>query len=79
MAILSYSAFIVAVDQVTKLPITDRFYLGETYEALGSFVRFIFVQNPGIAFGLHFGSAMISSKEKTPLALSLEQAAFSLS
>jgi signal peptidase II len=57
MAILFYSAFIVAFDQVTKLLIKDRFYLGETYEALGSFVRFIFVQNPGIAFGLHFGSA----------------------
>jgi len=56
MAILFYSAFIVVFDQLTKLLIKDRFYLGETYEALGSIVRFIFVQNPGIAFGIHFGS-----------------------
>jgi signal peptidase II len=57
MAILFFSLLIVVIDQSTKLAIKSRFYLGETYDALGSLVRFTFVQNPGIAFGIHFGSA----------------------
>jgi signal peptidase II len=56
MAILFYSFFIIALDQITKLAIKNRFNLHETYEAFGSILRFTYVQNPGIAFGLHFGS-----------------------
>jgi len=61
MAILFFSLLIVVIDQLTKLAIKSRFYLGETYEALGSLVRFTFVQNPGIAFGIHFSNAWFYS------------------
>jgi signal peptidase II len=61
MAILIFSLLIVVIDQLTKLAITSRFYLGETYEALGSLVRFTFVKNPGIAFGIHFSNAWFYS------------------
>jgi signal peptidase II len=55
MAILFFSLFVVVIDQATKLIVKNRFDLGETHEALGSVLRFTFVQNPGIAFGIHFG------------------------
>jgi len=55
MAILFYSLFIVIIDQITKLIIKNRFDLHETYNALGSILHFTHVQNPGIAFGIHFG------------------------
>jgi len=57
MVILFYSLFIIVLDQVSKIIIKSRFNLHETHDALGSLLRFVYVQNPGIAFGFHFGSA----------------------
>ncbi len=57
MAILFYSLLVIVLDQISKVIIKSRFNLHETYEAAGSILRFVYVQNPGIAFGFHFGSA----------------------
>jgi len=58
MNILFFSLLILALDQFTKLAIATRFHLGETYEALAPILRFTYVHNPGIAFGIHFSSAL---------------------
>ena len=57
MAILFYSLLVIILDQASKLMIKSRFNLHETYDALGSILRFVYVQNPGIAFGFHFSHA----------------------
>jgi len=57
MAILFYSFLVIILDQATKILVKSRFNLHETYDALGSILRFIYVQNPGIAFGFHFSHA----------------------
>lgn len=57
MAILFYSFLIIILDQTTKILVKSRFNLHETYDALGSILRFVYVQNPGIAFGFHFSHA----------------------
>lgn len=57
MAILFYSLLVITLDQASKLMIKNRFNLHETYDALGSILRFVYVQNPGIAFGFHFSHA----------------------
>lgn len=57
MAILLYSLLVIILDQASKLIIKSRFNLHETYDTLGSILRFVYVQNPGIAFGLHFSHA----------------------
>jgi len=62
--LLTLSVLIVVVDQATKLAVKgfDLFgihYAGmqmyESKEVLGDFLRFTFVENPGMAFGLNFG------------------------
>jgi len=57
MAILFYSLLVIVLDQISKITIKSRFNLHETYDALGSILRFVYVQNPGIAFGFHFSHA----------------------
>jgi len=59
MAILFYSLLVIVLDQISKVIIKSRFNLHETYEALGSILRFVYVQNPGIAFGFHFSHAWL--------------------
>jgi len=55
MRILSISAFIIALDQATKLAIKARFFLGESKGLLGDFLRFTYIENPGMAFGIRIG------------------------
>ena len=59
-----WSFILIAFDQITKL-ITKGFNifgfsregmrLGESIEVIGDFLRFTFVENPGMAFGIEFG------------------------
>jgi len=58
MWVLVFTAVVVAFDQITKLAIKERFYLGESIELLGDVLRFTYIQNPGMAFGLSFGSPL---------------------
>ncbi len=55
MRILAISALIVVLDQVTKLAIKARFFLGESLDLLGDFLRFTYIENPGMAFGIRIG------------------------
>ena len=55
MRILIVSVLIVALDQITKLAIKDRFFLGESIELWNDFLRFTYIENPGMAFGIRIG------------------------
>lgn len=62
--LLALSALLVLIDQGTKLAVKgfnlfgvrhEGMYLGESISVIGDFLRFTFVENPGMAFGLDFG------------------------
>ena len=46
---------VILADQLSKNWITKNFSLWESREILGSFIKFSYVKNPGIAFGLPVG------------------------
>ena len=52
------AAFVVAIDQATKLWIRSHLPLGESLQEVG-FVRLIHVQNTGSAFGLFANQAFL--------------------
>lgn len=54
MRILGISAFIILFDQLTKLLVKSKFALGESIKILGEFLRFTYIENPGMAFGINF-------------------------
>ena len=47
---------IVIIDQLSKYWIKTNFILWESREILGSFLKFSYVNNPGIAFGISVGN-----------------------
>jgi signal peptidase II len=66
--VLFLSAFIVIIDQISKLWIKGisipalginwhGLPLGRSYDILGSFFRITFVENPGMAFGISVGTS----------------------
>jgi len=66
--LLTFSALLMVLDQITKLAVKgfDLFgirYQGmqlyESRQVLGDFLRWTFVENPGMAFGLNFGMPVI--------------------
>jgi signal peptidase II len=58
MGVLVFTVLVVALDQITKLTIKDQFYLGQSIEILGDILRFTYIQNPGMAFGIRFGGRL---------------------
>ena len=58
MWVLSVSAAVVVLDQVTKQLVRQNFKLYESVEVLGNFFRLTYVENSGIVFGIDVGSAM---------------------
>jgi signal peptidase II len=67
---LAFAAAIVVIDQASKLAVKGFNLLGiqhagmqlyESREVLGDFLRFTYVENPGMAFGLNFGMPIILS------------------
>ena len=66
---LLFIAFLLIVlDQATKIAVKGfslfgfthpGMFLGESIPVLGEFLRFTFVENPGMAFGVEFGSGKI--------------------
>jgi signal peptidase II len=56
MIILLFTVLIVLLDQAAKLAIQSRFQLHESRDVLGSVLRWTYVQNPGIAFGIDIGN-----------------------
>ena len=51
--------FIVIIDQLSKNWIKTNFILWESREILGSFLKFSYVNNPGIAFGISVGDWVV--------------------
>ncbi len=49
--LLTTTALLVAMDQVTKIYVQSKFYLGESVTVIENYFNFTYVQNPGAAFG----------------------------
>jgi signal peptidase II len=58
MGILLFTVLVVGLDQITKLFVKSRFYLGESTEVFGDVLRFTYIQNPGMAFGIRVGGKL---------------------
>jgi len=58
MWVLGFTVLVVVLDQITKLAVKDRFYLGESIEIFGDVLRFTYIQNPGMAFGIRLGGPL---------------------
>ncbi|MGH7596266.1 MAG: signal peptidase II [bacterium] len=58
MGVLVFTVLVVILDQITKLAVKARFYLGESIEIFGDTLRFTYIQNPGMAFGIRFGGKL---------------------
>jgi len=65
---LSISGLVVIFDQLTKNIVKAQMELGESYNILGTFLKFTFVENKGLAFsikvsnlGIFTGLSMIAS------------------
>jgi len=50
---------VVLFDQITKYLIRHFMDLGQTLNIAGNIVRFTYVENPGIAFGLHLSNRFV--------------------
>lgn len=65
---LLLSLLLIIVDQVSKVAVKGfslfgiehyGMYLGQSFPVLGEFLRITYVENPGMAFGIGFGSGKI--------------------
>lgn len=50
---------IIVVDQITKAIVRNRMRLGESIAVIGDWFKITFTENPGMAFGIQFGSPMV--------------------
>jgi len=55
MGVLVITAIIIVLDQITKLIVKSRFFLEESMAVLGDVLRFTYIENPGMAFGIRLG------------------------
>lgn len=58
MGILFFTFFVVVLDQITKLIVKSRFYIRESIEIFGDLVRFTYIENEGMAFGIRVGNKL---------------------
>jgi signal peptidase II len=58
MNVLFFSAIILLADQATKLTIKNRVDLRDSISVMGDFFRLTYIENPGMAFGIQFGSPL---------------------
>lgn len=49
------SLIIVTADQITKIIVKFKMDYGSSIDIIGDFLKFTYVENPGMAFGLDFG------------------------
>ena len=66
--LLFYAFLLIVLDQATKIAVKGfslmgfthhGMFLGESISVIGEFLRCTFVENPGMAFGVEFGSGKI--------------------
>lgn len=55
MRIIWVSFILIVLDQASKIIVKSKMLYGESINILGDFLKFTFVENPGMAFGLDFG------------------------
>lgn len=55
MKVLISSLLVVIADQITKLFIKSNYITGVPHDIIGNIIRFTFVENSGVAFGIHVG------------------------
>lgn len=55
--VLSLTFFVLILDQVSKIWVKSTFHLGESLPVL-PFFKITFVENPGMAYGIHFGGIL---------------------
>ena len=53
------SLIVVIIDQLTKIWVKNNFSLFESRNIIGDFLRFSYVENPGIAFGIRLGNLKV--------------------
>tara|TARA_B110000196_G_scaffold147921_1_gene127976 strand:- start:1058 stop:1549 length:492 start_codon:yes stop_codon:yes gene_type:complete len=53
------SLIVVILDQLTKIWVKNNFSLFESRNIIGDFLRFSYVENPGIAFGIRLGNLKV--------------------
>ncbi|MGP8153426.1 MAG: signal peptidase II [Smithella sp.] len=53
------TAFVIALDQITKAAIMAKFFIHESYAVINGFFNLVYVMNPGAAFGFLANSSAI--------------------
>ena len=56
--LLGLSAFIIIFDHITKFIVKNNMYLRESIPIFGNFLRFTYIKNPGMAFGIQIGGRL---------------------
>ena len=59
MRVFIPSFIVVILDQLTKIWVKNNFSLFESRNIIGDFLRFSYVENPGIAFGISIGNLKV--------------------
>ena len=54
MKVLWITAAVIVLDQLTKFWVKTRFYLSESIDIIGDVLKFTYIENPGMAFGIRF-------------------------
>lgn len=54
------AALCVSFDQITKLLISDRFFLGETIPVVPNLFKLVYARNTGVAFSLFAGGGEVT-------------------
>ena len=57
--LIALSFFVVVLDQATKILTKKFMLLGHSEKILGDFVRYTYIQNTGMAFGIHIGNRLV--------------------
>ena len=48
---------LVVIDQVIKILVKTNMHIGESISVFGSWFQILFIENEGMAFGMHFGGS----------------------
>ena len=59
MRVFIPSFIVILFDQLSKIWIKNNFVLFESRNIIGDFLRFSYVENPGIAFGIRVGNLKV--------------------
>ena len=52
------AAILLVIDQVSKILVKTNMTIGESISILGDWFQILFIENPGMAFGMEFGGSI---------------------